>query len=89
MAEMAALLVLRQKWEAFCSEDAEGSPALLTAARRSSSSARRMPLARAWSELAPRSAFACARSNAGARHFWVIVTATIAAKAAHAWCCTG
>jgi hypothetical protein len=24
MAEMAALLVLRKKWEAFCSEDAEG-----------------------------------------------------------------
>ncbi len=24
MAEMAALLVLRNKWEAFCSEDAEG-----------------------------------------------------------------
>jgi hypothetical protein len=23
-AEMAALLVLRKKWEAFCSEDAEG-----------------------------------------------------------------
>jgi len=27
MAEMAALLVLRKKWEAFCSEDAEGWPA--------------------------------------------------------------
>jgi transposase len=24
MAEMAALLVLRKKWEAFCSEDPEG-----------------------------------------------------------------
>ena len=24
MEEMAALLVLRKKWEAFCSEDAEG-----------------------------------------------------------------
>jgi hypothetical protein len=24
MAEMAALLVMRKKWEGFCSEDAEG-----------------------------------------------------------------
>ena len=36
MAEMAALLVLRKKWEPFCSEDAKGSPAPLTGVRRSS-----------------------------------------------------
>lgn len=38
---------------------------------------------------AAKSAFACARSNAGARHVWVMAEATFAAKAAHAWCCTG
>jgi hypothetical protein len=36
MAEMTALLVLRKKWENFCSEDAEDLPAPSIGARRSS-----------------------------------------------------
>ena len=36
LAEAAALLMLRQKWEAFCSEDAEGGLVPRTGARRSS-----------------------------------------------------
>jgi len=51
MAEMAALLVLRKKWEAFCSEVAEGCPVLPHARSRSSSSVRRMLLVKACSEI--------------------------------------
>jgi hypothetical protein len=47
-----------------------------------------MPLALVWFVPAARSVSACARSSAGGRPLPVMVEATIAVKAAYAWCCT-